>query len=719
MKSKKTYHDEISVNVGRLEKCFNSIRSKPDDFTSLKEALNLIKIIGGTADMNGYKAISRISNGLIPVIEDLIENKISPKNEAVKLFNLSISYYRTITDQADSEANSLSVENILDAYKSINSGTPIDITEIYQKDILQGKTKTDYLMHSSGIDSRKKVEITLQKIDNAINKLNDIVLNQYQLKYKVDDILKTETGLSELSEKIDELSGDKKLNTQIKKELAVNIAALKDLRNSLSNKLSQSERDTFTLQQDILGFRMIPAALINPELQNLFNAETQKNKKDAVLKISGTSPSIDKFILQKLIGPLEAIIINSVTHGIEPPQERKRKNKPEKGTVEISYSETGGKIIITVRDDGCGIDFIRFKRLCMKIFPYESDEISAMTDDELIKYLFMQGITAGTADGFNSGSGQGLYNAYEGVQQVKGKISLRNTEPEGLEVTVTVPKSLTTVNGFFIRSAGEKFLIPSTFIDEIIYVNATEIIDLLTKHAVKVRNDIIPIFPLSGILKGSGSGSTDKMHVIIVNELGDKIGIIVDEILYHSSVIYKPMPKNVEKIKSLQGIVFDEEYNIVNILHIPEITHKLKAIRNIEFREKFSSANLRYKNILIVDDSELNRRIEKNIIVNLNVNIDEAYNGIDALSKIRDKHYDLIITDSKMPQMDGITFIENLRKENDYRITPVIVLASSNEEASDSRFRNLGVTHIFNKSYFNRDVLVETASNLLNSDNDE
>ncbi|MDA3898913.1 MAG: response regulator [Spirochaetes bacterium] len=179
------------------------------------------------------------------------------------------------------------------------------------------------------------------------------------------------------------------------------------------------------------------------------------------------------------------------------------------------------------------------------------------------------------------------------------------------------------------------------------------------------------------------------------------------------------MPRNVEKIKSLQGVVFDEAYNIVNILYIPEIIQKLKTIRNIEFRDKFSADNFKYKNILIIDDSKINRQIEKNILIHLKTNIDEAENGIDALVKIREKHYDLVITDSKMPQMDGITFIENMRKEHGYEETPVIVLTSSNEESSDLRYHDLQVLHIFNKSYFNRDVLINTVEQLISNNNEE
>lgn len=710
MGKKDPYLKEILENVNQIEDIFMNLRDNPEQPEKLQDALTIIKVINGNADLKKYSVISAVSSGLINLIDEIIENRTRLKKDIIKLLFLTIDYYRKSAERIESGDKDILCDNLIFAFKNVTSAKQIDVGGIYQKDVLQEQYSIGNLEQVPEIDNRKKVEVSLLKVDNVINKLNDIVLNQYQLKNELDSLTDSENSLADLVERLDEISDDKKTNAVIKKNILENISSLRELRSALSNKLSQSERDTFTLQEDILSFRMIPAELINPDLNKTLDVANEKFGKKSEILFFGTSPLVDKFILQKLIRPIKNIVMNSVEFGCD--------NK-DNVKIEIEYSESGGKVQIVIKDNGKGIDFSSFRKLCMRVFPYEVDDIEKMSDDELVKYLFYQGITTKSETGFQTDGGRGLFEAYEGIEQVKGKISIHNREDGGLETTLIVPKSLTTVNGFFVRSADEKFLIPSTFINEIIYVNKEEVIDLLTKHAVKLRNDIIPIYPLSGILKTEKTSPSDKLHIIIVDELGDKIGIIVDEILYHSSVIYKPLPQNVEKIKSLQGVVFDEEYNIVNILHIPEIIRKLKNIRNIEFREKFTSDNLKYRNVLIVDDSDINRKIEINIISKLNVNIDEAVNGIDALGKIREKHYDLIITDSKMPQMDGLTFIENMRKENEYEETPVIVLASSNEESMDMRYRNLKVYNIYNKSYFNRDVLLSTVKTLVSDKNAE
>jgi len=707
--------NEINDNIKILSELFAKVKDNFDDILSLEKTLFPLRLIIGNARVNNLKIIQSLSEGLVVLIEDLIKNKIDIRSDHVKLFNLSLNYYKIAVEQIDDNALVFSIDNILDAYKNANSNEQIDIDNIYQKDILKDGFPSDFFESKNEIDGSKKVAVSISDIDKIINKLNDIVLNQYQLKNSIEQIGWIETSLMDILNDFDDRSADIKLAAKFKKDLLSNISQIREVKNSFTTRISQSERSVFTLQEDILSLRMIPINIINHELQDAVTSLTESSGKKVNVVFNDNKIVIDKFILQKIKKPLEYIIHNSVEHGIETADERISNGKNENGVINIFYKESSGKITISIKDDGRGVNIAALKNNCLEMFPYDTEEISNLSGKELLKYLFRQGITASNniKPDTKKLRGLGLYNVQYNVEKIKGSVVIKSEENNGVEIILEVPKSLTTVSGFFIKAAGEKFLIPATFISEIVYLNREDVIDLLTRFAIKLRSAIIPIYPLSGIIKPEASYERDKLNIIIVEEFGEKIGIIVDEILYHSSVIYKSLPANIERLKPLQGIVFDEEYNIVNILHIPEIISRLKKIRNIEFREKFSEENLKYKNILIVDDSEINRNIQKNVLKELRINIDEAVNGIDALGKIRNKNFDLIITDSEMPQMDGFTFIENLRKEEDYTATPVIALISSGNKSVIDRFHKLNITNVISKELFNRDVFLETVTGLL------
>jgi len=709
--NKDKYFIEIVQNIKKLKNLFKELKKNPNEISILKEIQNIVKLVIGSSRLNDFKTIFQLSEGLNEFLETIISNNIEINDKYIKIFYLTMHYYKWAIKQYENSEIVIGMSGLHDIYKNCSSVENIDINKVYINDILKNNTFVTNFQSLKSIDDERKVEVNLKKIDNIINKLNDIVLYQYQLKQEIERIKEIEYEFSHFVFSDD----NNPYVNEAKNKILNNISKIKKIRSNLYGKIIEAERDTFTLQEQILSFRMLPIKIIIDDIKRNIDIIIANSNKKIEIEFSNKTPLIDKYILNRLKRPIENIIINSIEHGIETKEERLKKNKSAYGKILVDFSESAGKITITITDDGKGVDFTQLRKNCMELFPYESEEIEKLSEEELVKYLFIKGVT--TVNTTNNNKGAGLYDAQSDIEQIKGKITLISKKDQGVTVSMSFPKSLTTVSGFFVTSCKEKFLIPSTFISEIVYIDKNDVIDLLTKYAIKLRNDIIPIYPLSGIIKPSLSTVQNKLQIIIVEEFGEKIGIIVDEILYHSSLIYKPMPKNIEKLKMLQGIVFDEEYKIVNILYIPEIIKRLKKIRNIEFREKFSNDNMMYKNILIVDDSEINREIEINIIKKITplINVDHAENGIDALEKTKNKIYNLIITDSSMPKMDGVTFIENLRKEEKYSNVPVIAVISSDDPETGNNFKRIGVNDILNKSYFNREMFIETINRLLNS----
>ncbi len=706
-----SYITEISEYIGKIENIINNI-DIPEDI-NLGELQLLVKKISGTARVIGFDFIQKFSKGIIDFLEDIINNEIKVNDKHIKLIKMIVIYYNHAIQDCEKDQTKLSYDKLFEAFKvSINSDN-IDFDYIYQTDVLN--RYSDYISKSvvAELDNQRVVEVKLNRIDSIINKLNDIVLNQHQLKNEIERIKESEFILSRAISNDDSF---KTLNPELKDEILKHISALRESGSLFYTKITQSERDTFTLQEEILSFRMLPISLLTDSIKTQIEslAISYPDKKFRI-EFSDKTPLIDRYILQKIKQPITNIIENTIEHGVESADIRKSLGKDESTLIKVLYNDSSGKIGITIEDDGAGIDFERLRKKVLNMFSYESDVIEQAKNDDLIKYLFYQRVS--TEDDLEKGFG--LYEALQDIEQLKGSIALSVNKNKGVTVSITVPKSLTTVNGFFIRSSGEKFLIPSAYIKEIVYVEPDDVIDLLTKYAIKLRNDIVPIYPLSGILKSHNSKTEQKLHVIVVEDFGEKIGIIVDEVLYHSSVIFKPLPQNLEKLKVLQGVVFDENHEIINILYIPEIIKRLKNIRSIEFRERYSKENLKYKNILVIDDSSINRDILKNIIKNIdkNINVDTAPDGIDALDMIRNKFYDMIVTDSNMVKMDGITFIENFRKEERYRVSPVIVIASSDEKDMIRRLKALGVDDIYYKSRFDRDQLVDSVKRYLSGTN--
>ncbi len=203
------------------------------------------------------------------------------------------------------------------------------------------------------------------------------------------------------------------------------------------------------------------------------------------------------------------------------------------------------------------------------------------------------------------------------------------------------------------------------------------------------------------------------MFVMIVESLGNMIGIVLDSIIQYASLIYKPLPPNLSKLKLLQGIVFDESYNIINILYIPEIMTRFKGLRGLMPTQQAAEPLHEQKNILVVDDSYSTREIERSILELEDFHVVTAIDGIDGLEKLEEFHFDLIITDINMPRMDGLTFVQNLRQKKAYKYTPIIVVSSIEDSDMREAFASKGIRSYIIKSDFDRGNLVVEVNNLI------
>lgn len=542
--------------------------------------------------------------------------------------------------------------------------------------------------------------------------MNNLIIRQFQLR-KENEVL---TDLEQRVRKINSMVPDVESSAPgFQDEMTEVFEDLKTLKKGFLEELPQIERSIFELQEEILSLRMLPLDLILGNMGKMVEETAMIMGKEISFSTSGTELKLDKFILERLHDPVIHIVRNAIDHGIESPEKRKETGKPPEGSLKIDCSSESGNIIIRVKDDGGGFDYEKIRRRAVEMFPGQKEDIQEMDNAELNSFLFMSGFSTKDEVSELSGRGVGLDIVKYNIEKMKGKISLDSKKGRGTEFKLSLPLSLATVNGFFISTSGERFLLPAAYVREIVIVQKKEELDLLNRKGYKLRNSIIPLYSLSAIIDKPDYESieTDKSFVVVVENLGEIIGIIVDSVIQYNSLIFKPVPRNLSNMKSVQGIVFDENYNIINILYVPEIINKFKRIRGIESRKKFSTVDRKYKKVLVVDDSFSTREIEKSILEVEHYSVSTASDGIEGLEQLKEQRFDLIITDIHMPRMDGLTFVENLRKDERHSSVPVIVVSSDDNKDRRKEFQNCGADRFIIKSDFDRGNLIKEVKELI------
>ena len=184
-----------------------------------------------------------------------------------------------------------------------------------------------------------------------------------------------------------------------------------------------------------------------------------------------------------------------------------------------------------------------------------------------------------------------------------------------------------------------------------------------------------------------------------------KVGIIVDEMQKFVSVIKMPMPRCFKYFPILKGLAFDEKYDMIPILYLPMIIKKFRALRGYDVKKFEASTRKHINHALVVDDSETTRLIEHTILKGYGFYVEEAFDVIDALEKIKTNQFDLILCDDKMPRMNGEIFLDNVRRLENYKKIPVIALSNSPIPKADI---------FISKSGFKRDYLIQKIKELLN-----
>jgi CheY-like chemotaxis protein/chemotaxis signal transduction protein len=309
----------------------------------------------------------------------------------------------------------------------------------------------------------------------------------------------------------------------------------------------------------------------------------------------------------------------------------------------------------------------------------------------------------------------------ESIEALKGSIVVDSAAGAGTTFTIMVPLSIAALTGFPVASSGIKFIIPSSFVETVIHINRGDIITVIDRPEIKYNGRIIKLYYLNQILqiKEDSPKNGDTVFVVIVRSYDDIAAIAVDNISSMKSVILKTMPSFMENISVFSGIVLNEDYEMVSVLHIPTIIKMAKRIKTIDMKKRNIEFEKLRKSILVVDDSRPTREIECEILQSEGYLVDSAADGAQALKAVKTKHYDLICTDINMPIMDGFMLTENLKKNEEYSNIPVIVISSLASEENQKRAYSLGASRYIIKNSFNNHNLLEAVHELIGGNSEQ
>ncbi|RXJ84767.1 chemotaxis protein CheA [Arcobacter cloacae] len=367
-------------------------------------------------------------------------------------------------------------------------------------------------------NNNNSIRVNLDKIDLLMNNVGDLVI--------------TNAMLTQFSSTIEESK----------------------TRNSVLERLELLERHIRDMQDSIMSIRMVPMDSIYSKFPKVVRDISKKLGKKVEFKHYGDNVEIDKAMIEGLTDPLMHIIRNSLDHGIETPAERELTGKPEVGSISISAEQANGQMIITIEDDGKGINSEKVAQKALEQGQIDENQYNTMTENEKAMLIFGAGVS--TADQITdiSGRGVGMDVVKTNIHKLGGAIKLDTHVGEGTTITIMLPLTLAILDGLDIRVGNQKYILPLSSIVESLQPTS-EMIKKIgdgTQDLLMLREEFIPVVKLHQLfgLEKSFEKLEDGM-LIVVKSGNTKVALSIDEFLNQHQVVVKPLDKN---FRSVQGI---------------------------------------------------------------------------------------------------------------------------------------------------------------------
>lgn len=344
----------------------------------------------------------------------------------------------------------------------------------------------------------------------------------------------------------------------------------------LMSGVQQLERNTRDLQESVMSIRMLPMSTVFSRFPRVVRDLSQKLGKKVRLVLAGESTELDKGLIERISDPLTHLVRNSLDHGVETPEVRAARGKPEEGTITLKASHQGGNIVIEVGDDGAGLSRDRILSKARERGLAVSD---SMTDQDVWALIFEPGFS--TADQVTevSGRGVGMDVVKRNISAMGGRVDIDSMTGVGTRMTVRLPLTLAILDGMSVAVGDETYIIPLNYVVESLQPAADMIKSIGgVPRLVQVRNEFLNILTLRDAF-GLAGGTTDLERgiLVVLESDGDKIALFVDALVGQHQVVIKSLEANYRKVVGISGATIMGDGHVGLILDVQALVETARV----------------------------------------------------------------------------------------------------------------------------------------------
>ncbi|MFM0508681.1 hybrid sensor histidine kinase/response regulator [Paraburkholderia sp. RL17-373-BIF-A] len=436
-------------------------------------------------------------------------------------------------------------------------------------------------------------------------------------------------------------------------------------------------------------------------------------------QLVGESTQVDRDILDLLEAPLGHMLRNALDHGIETPAVRLACGKPEEGTLTLDARHTAGALLITVSDDGAGIDLDALRASIVRK-KLASDETAArLSEAELLEFLFLPGFSLRDQVTEVSGRGVGLDAVHDVVKRVRGTVRITHEPGLGTRVQLQLPLTLSVIRSLLVEVAGEPYAVPLAHVNRTLHVSRAEI-ELLEGHQhIAFSGRRIGVVTAHQILDTAPpADESGTVSMIVIGDGPQTYGVVVDRFLGERMLVVQPLDPRLGKIRNITAGALMENGDPVLIADVDDwlrSVERLVAGGDLKHTQHgvAHAAQRATRRVLVVDDSLTVRELERKLLATRGYDVTIAVDGMDGWNAVRGERFDLVITDIDMPRMDGIELVTLIKRDPQLQSLPVMIVSYKDREEDRRAGLNAGADYYLAKGSFHDEALLDAVRDLI------
>jgi two-component system chemotaxis sensor kinase CheA len=579
--------DEI---LEELDHDLVQLESKPEDDDLLNKIFRAFHTIKGTSGFLGLERLTKVTHRCEDILNKLRKGEAKLSTDLMDVILLAFDKIKELIlvieqdKNEDVEIND-TVVHLEKAIQGIENPSEVAEETTTEEAIVEAPEEVQVEVDNS---TKESVEPKVEEVNTEpkkeeapqpeiiIAKEKKRVVKRAPRKIEDTNIRVDVERLDELLNIVSELVLGRNQLGQVNSEVALEFEGSKIARD-LAEATKQIDLMTNELQLVVMKTRMVKVGKVFNRFPRVVRDLSKEMEKNVNLVIKGEETELDKTLIEEINDPLVHLVRNSVDHGIETPEARKAKGKDPLGTLILSATHEGNHVIITIEDDGAGINPEVIKNKAIEKGIISKDKAEDLTETEILNMIFAPGFSTAAKVTNVSGRGVGMDVVRTNVSKLRGIINIESKVDVGTKMIIKLPLTLAIIAGMVVRSHQEVLVIPLSSVVEVLRVHTDEIYSVNSNEVIKVRDRVIPLVAIDKLLYNEEKVDETKVFqfVVIVGIAEKEFGIKVDEMIGQKEVVIKSLGNYLGNIEGIAGSSIMGDGRVVMILDIAELLNKV------------------------------------------------------------------------------------------------------------------------------------------------